>query len=126
MQRPGASEKRGGTPAASRGAATPGSKPPATVAGVHRRRSDARRRAVDEPVVARVVATTGGARHARQSSHDPTAPEKTQTGPTHGRKKKTMGHHPDRHAQCDNIARLRRAYEAAGDAVISIDTKKKE
>ena len=42
------------------------------------------------------------------------------------RKKKTMGHHPDRNAQFDNIARLRRAYEAAGDAVISIDTKKKE
>jgi Rhodopirellula transposase DDE domain len=42
------------------------------------------------------------------------------------RKKKTMGHHPDRNAQFANIARLRREYEAAGDAVISIDTKKKE
>jgi len=42
------------------------------------------------------------------------------------RKKKTMGHHPDRNAQFENIARLRREYEAAGDAVISIDTKKKE
>ena len=42
------------------------------------------------------------------------------------RKKKTMGHHPDRNAQFDNIARLRREYEAAGEAVISIDTKKKE
>jgi hypothetical protein len=41
------------------------------------------------------------------------------------RKKKTMGHHPDRDAQCEHIARLRRAYETAGDAVISIDTKKK-
>src|SRR2546430_12416319 len=41
-------------------------------------------------------------------------------------KKKTMGHHPDRNAQFENIARLRREYEAAGDAVISIDTKKKE
>jgi hypothetical protein len=41
------------------------------------------------------------------------------------RKKKTMGHHPDRNAQCENMARLRRAYEAAGDAVISIETKKK-
>ena len=37
-----------------------------------------------------------------------------------------MGHHPDRNAQFDNIARLRREYEASGDAVISIDTKKKE
>ena len=42
------------------------------------------------------------------------------------RKKKTMGHHPDRNAPCENIARLRREYEAAGDAVMSIDTKKKE
>jgi DDE family transposase len=42
------------------------------------------------------------------------------------RKKKTMGHHPDRNAQFENIARLRREYEVAGDAVISIDTKKKE
>ena len=42
------------------------------------------------------------------------------------RKKKTMGHHPDRNAQFENIARLRREYEMAGEAVISIDTKKKE
>ena len=37
-----------------------------------------------------------------------------------------MGHHPDRNAPFENIARLRRAYEVSGDAVISIDTKKKE
>jgi Rhodopirellula transposase DDE domain len=42
------------------------------------------------------------------------------------RQKKTMGHHPDRNAQFENMARLRREYEAAGDAVISIETKKKE
>lgn len=42
------------------------------------------------------------------------------------RKKKTMGHHPDRDAQFQNIARLRQEYQAAGDPVISIDTKKKE
>ena len=41
------------------------------------------------------------------------------------RKKKTMGHHPDRNAQFENIARLRREDEASGDAVMSIDTKKK-
>jgi hypothetical protein len=41
------------------------------------------------------------------------------------RKKKTMGHHPDRNAPCENLARLRCEYEAAGDAVMSIDTKKK-
>ena len=37
-----------------------------------------------------------------------------------------MGHHPDRHAPFENLARRRREYEAAGDAVIAIDTKKKE
>jgi hypothetical protein len=42
------------------------------------------------------------------------------------RKKKTMGHHPDRNAQFENIARLRREYLDAGDPIISIDTKKKE
>jgi hypothetical protein len=42
------------------------------------------------------------------------------------RKKKTMGHHPDRNAQFENIARLRRDYLDAGDPVVSIDTKKKE
>jgi Rhodopirellula transposase DDE domain len=42
------------------------------------------------------------------------------------RKKKTMDHHPDRNAQFANIARLRREYETAGDAGMSIDTKKKE
>ena len=41
------------------------------------------------------------------------------------RKTKTMGHHPDRNAQCENMARIRREYEAAGDAVISSDTQKK-
>jgi hypothetical protein len=42
------------------------------------------------------------------------------------RKKKTMGHHPDRNAQFEAIARRRREYQDAGDPVISIDTKKKE
>ena len=42
------------------------------------------------------------------------------------RKKKTMGHHPDRNAQFEKIARLRREYRDARDPVISIDTKKKE
>ena len=42
------------------------------------------------------------------------------------RKKKTMGHHPDRNAQFENIAQLRKEYLSAGDPVISIDTKKKE
>ena len=41
-------------------------------------------------------------------------------------KKKTMGRHPDRDAQFENIARLKRAYLEAGLPVVSIDTKKKE
>jgi len=42
------------------------------------------------------------------------------------RKKKTMGHHPDRNAQFENIACLREEYKGTGDPVISIDTKSKE
>lgn len=41
-------------------------------------------------------------------------------------KKKSMGAHPDRNAQFENIARLKAGYLAAGEPVISIDTKKKE
>ena len=41
-------------------------------------------------------------------------------------KKKTMGHHHDRNAQFEKIARLRKKYLKAGLPVISIDTKKKE
>ena len=42
-------------------------------------------------------------------------------------KKKTMGpRHPERNAQFENIARLKREYLGAGLPVISIDTKKKE
>jgi hypothetical protein len=42
-------------------------------------------------------------------------------------KVRTMGpRHPDRDAQFENIARLRREYLAAGLPVVSIDTKKKE
>jgi hypothetical protein len=49
---------------------------------------------------------------------------KLKLGRRTARKKKTMGPHPDRNAQCENIVRLRREYEASGDAVMSIDTKK--
>ena len=42
------------------------------------------------------------------------------------RQKKALGTHPDRDAQFQNIARLQAEYRAAGDPVISIDTKKKE
>ena len=41
-------------------------------------------------------------------------------------KKVTMGSHPDRNAQFENIARLKKEYLDAGLPVISIDSKKKE
>lgn len=52
--------------------------------------------------------------------------KKLNVGRRTARKKKTMGHHPDRNAQFENIARLQKEYREAGDPVISIDTKKKE
>jgi hypothetical protein len=42
------------------------------------------------------------------------------------RKKKSLGTHPDRDAQFQNIAQLKAEYLSQGDPVISIDTKKKE
>lgn len=39
-------------------------------------------------------------------------------------KKKSMGAHPDRNAQFENISRLKAGYLARGEPVISIDTKK--
>jgi hypothetical protein len=41
-------------------------------------------------------------------------------------KKKTMGHHRDRNAQFETIARLKKEHLKGGLPVISIDTKKKE
>ena len=41
-------------------------------------------------------------------------------------KKQTMGRHPERNAQFENIARLKRQYLDAGLPVLSIDTKRKE
>jgi hypothetical protein len=42
-------------------------------------------------------------------------------------KTQTMGRrHPDRNAQFENIAKLKREYLNAGDPVLSIDAKKKE
>ena len=42
------------------------------------------------------------------------------------RKKKSLGAHPDRNAQFENIAQLKAAYLGTGDPVISIDSKRKE
>lgn len=47
-------------------------------------------------------------------------------GQRKARKKKSLGTHPDRDAQFRNIARIKVEYLAAGDPVISIDSKKKE
>jgi hypothetical protein len=52
--------------------------------------------------------------------------KKLNVGRRTARKKKTMGQHPDRNAQFENIARLRQEYQASGDPILSIDTKKKE
>jgi len=41
-------------------------------------------------------------------------------------KKKSMGAHPDRNAQFENIGQFKAEYLARGEPVISIDTKKKE
>jgi hypothetical protein len=51
---------------------------------------------------------------------------KHKLGQRKARKKKSLGAHPDRNAQFESIARLKAQYLAAGDPVISIDTKKKE
>ena len=51
---------------------------------------------------------------------------KLRVGCRTARKKKSMGAHPDRNAQFENIADLRGEYQGAGDPVIRIDTKKKE
>jgi hypothetical protein len=51
---------------------------------------------------------------------------KLKIGRRTARKNKSMGHHPDRNAQFEAIAKHRREYAAAGDPVISVDTKKKE
>jgi hypothetical protein len=60
-----------------RRAADPRSEPPPFVAGVHGWRPNARRRAVDEPVAARVVTPSVGAGDTRQSADDPTAAAQT-------------------------------------------------
>jgi hypothetical protein len=47
-------------------------------------------------------------------------------GQRKARKKKSLGNHPDRDLQFENIAKLKASYMEAGDPVISFDTKKKE
>jgi hypothetical protein len=65
--------KKGRPPATRRRPAGLRGEPPPPVAGVHRGRSDARRGTVDQPVMARVIATTGSDGHPGKSSHHPTA-----------------------------------------------------
>ncbi|UUZ78348.1 hypothetical protein LP414_05730 [Polaromonas sp. P1(28)-13] len=52
--------------------------------------------------------------------------KKSHLGQRKACKKKSMGAHPDRNAQFENIACLKALYLQQGAPVISIDTKKKE
>ena len=52
--------------------------------------------------------------------------KKHHLGQRKARKNKSMGAHPDRDPQFQNIGQHKASYLAAGDPVISIDTKKKE
>ena len=125
MQRRDASAKKGGRPPC-----TVAQPPEKGTSAIYCRNSrlatHARRRAVDEPVTARGVTPSVGAGDPASRRTIRRLLRKLKIGCRTARKKKTMGHHPDRNAQFENMARLRREYEAAGDAVISIDTKKKE
>src|SRR5687767_1075372 len=91
MRRLGASEKKGGASTASHRATDPRSEPSPPVAGVHRWRSDARRRAMDQPVVARVIATAVGVGHASESPHHSAVAEKNETGLPHSAEEKNDG-----------------------------------
>lgn len=51
---------------------------------------------------------------------------KHRMGTRKARKKKSLGTHPDRNAQFENITRLKLEYLQAGQPAISVDTKKKE
>lgn len=52
--------------------------------------------------------------------------KKHKLGQRKARKKKSLGTHPDRNAQFQNIAKIKAKYLTAKDPVISLDTKKKE
>jgi len=92
--RRGAPPKKRGAARNACGTADPRSEPPSAVAGVHRWRSHARRRAVDELVAARALTTAVSAGHSRQSSHDPEGTTPTQTGLPHGAEEKDDGPPP--------------------------------
>ena len=61
----------------------------------------------------------------QQACHQEVA-EEARLSQTQGPKKRSMKEVPDRNAQFEKIARLRANFEAAGNPVISLDTKKKE
>ena len=96
--------------------------------GPHRRRSDAGRGEVDE-----LVAAADRAGGSRELGTPVSRQVVSQLLRKHGYrrrkalKKKTMGpRNPNRNAQFENIARLKKKYLKAGLPVISMDTKKKE
>ena len=87
----GASEKKGRPPATRRRPAGLRGEPPPPVAGVHRGRSDARRGTVDQPVLARVIATTGSDGHPGKSSHHSAAATEAAYRVPHGAEEKDHG-----------------------------------
>jgi hypothetical protein len=91
MQLRDASAQKGGPPAVHRRAANLRREPPRLVAGVHGGRPKARRRAVDDPVAARVVTPSVGAGAPRQAADDPTAATQTPERRPHGTEDKDDG-----------------------------------
>ena len=61
-----------------------------------------------------------------KSQHCQETIKKTWLCQTQSAKKKSTGEHVNRNAQFERIAQLKASYQAAGNPVISVDTKKKE
>jgi len=81
-----------------------GGQPPATVAGVYGGGADASRDPVDQSVVVRIVATASAMGTPASRRTICRLLHQFHVGRRTARKKKTMGHHPRRNAQFENIA----------------------
>src|SRR3954451_12552200 len=91
IPRPNGSEKKGWTPASDPDSCLAGGQFTPDPRRIHGGRPDARRRALDEPVVARTVAAADRDGHARQSSHHSSAPETAEARPSHGAQEEIDG-----------------------------------
>ena len=80
---------------------------------------------VDQPVPPTDRPANEGVGDVGQPSDRRPAVASPRVSAAKARKKKTMGRHPDRNAQFENITRLKGEYLAAGRPVVSTDTKKK-